>query len=154
MQKVPELLVSQIATKEKEPKKEKKKSEVVSLVHRKMEEKASTYEFKHTEEKVQWRNINQEEIDSVWMRLSENDEVLEKYTLKVSKRGAFSRRGDPSVWRMVQRVQKYQPRKLLGVNLLMVQGIRSAAKERRAGKSNWKGGDEAAATDEDHGRDD
>ena len=39
-----------------------------------MEEKTSKQEFKNTEEMVQCRNINQEEIDKMWMKLSENVE--------------------------------------------------------------------------------
>ena len=39
------------------------------------------------------------------------EDVLEKYQVEVSKRGAYKGRGEPSEWRMVQRAKKYQPRK-------------------------------------------
>ena len=59
-----ELLVSQVLTKEKEPKKEMKKSKVSGRSKEK-EEKASKREFKDAEEMVQWRSIDQEGINNV-----------------------------------------------------------------------------------------
>ena len=37
--------------------------------------------------------------------------MLEKYKVEVSNKGVYKGRGEPSEWRMVQRVEKYQPRK-------------------------------------------
>ena len=71
VRKAPELLASHMLTKEKGPKKEKKKSKVVGWSTEKVEAKESKHEFKDTEEMVQWRNINQEEIDNMWKKLSE-----------------------------------------------------------------------------------
>ena len=34
------------------------------------------------------------------------EEVLEKYKVEVSNRGAYKGKGEPSEWRMVQRVNK------------------------------------------------
>ena len=64
LEKAPELLVSEGSTKDKEPQKERKKSEGWST--EKMQEKASKQEFKETEEMVRWRSINQEGINNVW----------------------------------------------------------------------------------------
>ena len=61
-------LVSQVLTKENEPTKEKKKSKVVGCSTEKVEEKASKQEFTDTEDMVQRRNINQEEVGN--MRIS------------------------------------------------------------------------------------
>ena len=52
-QKVPELLVTQVLTIEKEPKKEKYKGKVEGCSKENMEEKASKQESKGTEEMVQ-----------------------------------------------------------------------------------------------------
>ena len=37
--------------------------------------------------------------------------MLEKYKVEVSNKGVYKGRGEPSEWRMVQRVEKYPPRK-------------------------------------------
>ena len=65
VQKVPDLFVSQVATKEKEPKKENKKRKVVGWSTEKMEEKASKHEFKDTEEMVQWKSIAQKRMETL-----------------------------------------------------------------------------------------
>ena len=84
------------------------------------------------------------------------EEVLVKYKVEVSNRGAYKGRGEPSEWRMVQRVNKYQPWKWVKTvrrqSTSRFQGMRFAAKERHAGKLIWKEWDEAPAKDEDHGR--
>ena len=69
--------------KKREPKKEKKKSKVAGWPTENMEEKASTHEFNDTEEMVQWRSLNQEGINNVWKKLSENG-------------GIYKVRGEPS----------------------------------------------------------
>ena len=63
---------------------------------------------------VQWRSINQEGMDNVWKVLCGKmaDEVLEKYNVEENKKGACKGRGKPLKWRIVQRVKKYQPRKV------------------------------------------
>ena len=45
------------------------------------------------------------------LRDKTEDEVLEKYKVDESKRGAYKGRCEPSEWRIVQRAKKYQPRK-------------------------------------------
>ena len=80
------------------------------------------------------------------------EDVLEKYKAVVSKRGAYKGRGEPSEWKMVQRVTKIPAskmvRRLLGKSLFVVQGVRFATKARHAGEPDGEGGDEAAAKDE------
>ena len=39
------------------------------------------------------------------------EEMLEKYKMEVSKKGAYKGRSEPSECRMVRRVKKYPPRK-------------------------------------------
>ena len=113
VQRAPERPVSQVSTKQKVPTKEKKQSMVAGWSTEKMEEKASKQEFKDTEDMVQWRSTNQENIETLRKKVSENieNEVLKKYNVEVSKRGASKEEGEPSESRMVQRVEKYQPRK-------------------------------------------
>ena len=53
VQKVPGLSVCQVTTKERESKMENNKSKVVGWSTEKMEKKASTQEFKDTEDMVQ-----------------------------------------------------------------------------------------------------
>ena len=55
---------------EKEQQKEKKKSKLVGWSTENMEEKQSNQEFKHSGEMVQWRSIDQEEIDKMWKTMS------------------------------------------------------------------------------------
>ena len=108
VQNVLELPASQVLPRQKEPRKEKKKSNVVGCSTEKMEETASKQEFSDTEEMVQWRSINQEGTNHVWKQLSETmqQEVLGKVPSE-----AYKGTGEPSGWRVVQRVKTYQPRK-------------------------------------------
>ena len=96
-------------TKERKPKKENTKSKV----HRDDGRKKASRSLKIRMEMVQWRKTNQEEIDNTWKKLSGKieEEVLEKYKVEGSKRGAYKGRGQLSEWRMVQRVKNYQRRK-------------------------------------------
>ena len=80
--------------------------------------------------------------------------VLEKYKVDVRKGETCKGRGEPSEDGPESEdisTSKMEWR-LLGENLLEVQGKPFAAKARHAGEPNGKGGDEAAAKDEDHGR--
>ena len=58
---------------------------------------------KDTEEMKRWRSLNQSEMDLCWKKLVERmeGEVLDKYKVEESKRGAFKGRGDPLEWRRV-----------------------------------------------------
>ena len=88
VKRAPELLVSQVLTKEQGQKKEWKKNKVVGWSTEKMEEKGSKQEFNDTEDMVQWRSINQEETDSVWKKRSWTleEEVLEKFKVEVQSK--------------------------------------------------------------------
>ena len=104
-----ELPVSQVLMKEKEPKKEMKKTKVAGWSTEKMDEKASRAVVQG-----RGRNGAMEEHQSgrnwqcgKYCRKIE-EAVPEKYKVEVSKR-AYSGRGEPSEWRMVQRVKEYQP---------------------------------------------
>ena len=109
-QKEPELRVSPVFTKEKEQQKEKKKSKLVGWSPENMEEKQRKLDLGHLEEMVQWRSVDQEGMNQMWKTLSKmKEEVLVKYKVEVSNRGAYKGRGEPSEWRIVQRVNKYQP---------------------------------------------
>ena len=111
----------QVATEEKEPKKENKKSRVVGLFTETVEEKASKHEFKDTEELCNARASNRKDPTMCGSTVRQFDEeVPEKYKVEVSKRGSYKGRREPSVWRTVQRVNKCQLRKWdeeLGENL-------------------------------------
>ena len=52
----------------------------------------------YTEEMKRCRNLNQSEMDLCWKNLAERmeEEVLDKYKVEESKRGAFKGRGSPS----------------------------------------------------------
>ena len=99
MQRAPELLVSQVLTKEKLQKKEKKKRKAKDGSTEKMKEKESKQGVRDTEEMVHWRIGNQEGINNEWKKSSRKmvEDVLEKYKAVVSKRGAYKGRGEPSV---------------------------------------------------------
>ena len=118
-----------------------------------MVEKESEHAFKDAEEMVQWRSIDQEGMNKMWKTVSEQieEEVRETSKVEVSKRGAY-KGSEPSEWVMVQRVKKIN----------FGNGVEIAGRESFRGSGNTsngmqesrteKGGDEAAATDEDHGR--
>ena len=131
VQRAPELLVSQVVTKEKEPKKEKKKSKVVGWSTVKMEEKESKQEFKDTEEMVQcnqWRSIDPEVSNNVWDKLSVKlrKKCWRRYKVEESKSEAHKGRGEPSEWGMVQRVK----------NISLENGVKTAGRESLRGSGN------------------
>ena len=61
-----------------EGKEEKERNKVVGWSTEVMEEVRSKREFKDTEEMVQWRSINQEEVDNEWKVLYEKMEEVEE----------------------------------------------------------------------------
>ena len=85
--RVPELLVSQTLTKEKELRKNERIGNVVGWSTEKMEEERNNQLVKDAEEMVRWRSINQEEIDEVWKKLAVKieEEVLGKTKWKIAK---------------------------------------------------------------------
>ena len=66
-------------------------------------------EFKDTEEMLLWRSINQEGVNDLW-NCAQEVEVLEKYKVEETKKGACKGGGEPWEWRIVRRVSRYQPR--------------------------------------------
>ena len=69
-----------------------------------MKEKSSGPLEEDTEEMEKWRRMRQEEMDQCWNRLAEKmeEEVLDKYKVDDSKRGAYIGRGVPLEWRRVR----------------------------------------------------
>ena len=76
VQRVPEPVVSQVFTKEKEVKKKESKGGVAGWSTEKMEQKAHNQLERDTEEMVSWRSINREEIDDIWMSWQELKKCL------------------------------------------------------------------------------
>ena len=147
-----------VTQEKKQPKKVKKKSKVTGWSTEKMEEKASKQEFKGTEEMAHWRNINQEEIDNTWKRPSVTNRG--RSTGKVQsgceyKRSIQRKRAAVGVEDDPQGATIFQTRTWsedsMDENLLVVQGIRSAAKAGDAGEPYGRGINEAAK-DEGHDR--
>ena len=66
-----------------------------------------------TEEMKEWRELNQSEIDICWKKLAERmeEDVLDKCKVEESKRGAFTGRSDPLIWRKVRKNKRYKIRK-------------------------------------------
>ena len=58
------------------------------------------------------RSVSQEEMDQCWKKLAENieEEVLDKYLVYESKRGAYRGRGSLLGWRRVRKSRKYRIR--------------------------------------------
>ena len=104
-----------------------------------------------TEEMKGWRRLDQSEMDLCWKNLAQRmeEEVLDKYKVEESKKGAFKGRSNP----MEKSAQKQEIRNkkvkrgLLGETFLLVQ-----ASAKQAGGANRRGGDEVAAKDGNHGR--
>ena len=78
-----------------------------------MKNKPSDDREEDTEEMIGWRSTSQEEMDECWKKLAENveEEVLDKYKVEDSKRGAYKGRGSFLEWKRVQRSMKYKIRK-------------------------------------------
>ena len=123
VRKVPELRVSQVLTNDKGP--EKKSG---GLVHRKVggeSEQAGVQRYGRNgamEEHQSERN--QPRVEKLSDKLQE--EVLEKHKVEVSKRGSCKGRGEPSEWRLVQRVKHFN----LG------NGVKTAGRESFRGSGN------------------
>ena len=57
------------------------------------------------DEMVQWRSINQEEVNGLWQEPcgKMEEEVLEKCNVEQAKKGAYKGRGEPLEWRIVKK---------------------------------------------------
>ena len=88
------------------PKEKKKASE-------EMKERSDMAVEEDTEEMKRWRGLNQSEIDRCWKNLAERmeEEILDKYEVEKSERGAFRGRGNPLEWKRLRRSKKYKIRK-------------------------------------------
>ena len=66
-----------------------------------------------TEEMKRWRSLNHGEMDQCWKNLAERmeEEVLDKYKVEESKRGAFKGRGNTLKWKIVRRNKRLKIRK-------------------------------------------
>ena len=75
-----------------------------------MKERPNIAVEEDTEEMKKWRSLNQSEMDLCWKNLAERmeEEVLDKYKVEESERGAFKGRGDPLEWRRVRRNKRYK----------------------------------------------
>ena len=62
-----------------------------------MKERPNIAVEEDTEEMKRWRSLNQSEMDQCWKKLDERleEQVLDKYKVEESKKGAFKGRGDP-----------------------------------------------------------
>ena len=91
--------------------KEKKKGPGWSIEE--MKERPDLVVEENTDEMNRWRSLNQSEIGLCWKRLAERmeEEVLDKYKVEESKKGAFNGRGNPLEWKRVRRSKKYRIRK-------------------------------------------
>ena len=80
---------------------------------RKLETSQTVFWKEDAEEMIEWRSMSQKEMDQCWKELAGQlgKEVLEKYKVEDSKRGAYRSRGSPLKWRRVRRSRKYRIRK-------------------------------------------
>ena len=78
-----------------------------------MKEKPSSTLEEDTEDMNKRRGMSQEEWDQCWKMFAEKieEEVLDKYKVDDSKRGAYRGRGFPWEWRRVRKSRKYRIRK-------------------------------------------
>ena len=113
MQKVPELVVNKRMSQGKNGKDTKEKKNVPGWSIEEMKERPNIAVEEDTEEMKRWRSPNQSEMDPCWKNLDERveEEVLDKYKVEESKRGAFKGRGNPLGWKRVRRNKRYKIRK-------------------------------------------
>ena len=113
MQKVPELVVKKRMSQGKNGKDTKAKKNLPGRYIEEMKERPNIAVGEDTEEMKRWRTLNQNEMDPCWKNLAERveEEVLDKYKVEESKRGAFKGRGNPLEWKRVRRNKRYKIRK-------------------------------------------
>ena len=65
-----------------------------------MKERPDIAVEENTEEMKRWRSLNQSEMDLCWKSLTERmeEEVLDKYKVEESRKGALKGRGNPLEW--------------------------------------------------------
>ena len=91
----------------------KEKKKVPGWSTGEMKERPNIAVEEDTEEMKRWRSPNQSEMDLCWKNLAERmeEEVLDKYKVEESKKGAFTGRGDPLEWKSVRRNKRFKIRK-------------------------------------------
>ena len=93
-----------------------------------------------------------------WTKLSENmeEEVLDKYKVEEAKKGASKQCGDPLEWRIVKQDKIDQPRRWSGDCCARVFSRleNAVCSETKVSGGNRRGGDRAAAKNDDCGRHD
>ena len=97
MQKVPELVVNERMSQGKKEKDTKEKKKVPGWSIEEVKERPNIAVEEDTEEMKRWRSLNQSEMDLRRKKLAERmeEEVLDKYRVEESERGAFKGRGKP-----------------------------------------------------------
>ena len=112
MQKVPELVVNERMLQGQRVKNTKEKKNVPGMSTEEMKDRPNVAVEEDTEEMKRWRSLNQSEMDLCCTNLVEEmgEEVMDKYKVEESKRGAFEGRGDPLEWRRVRKNKRYKIR--------------------------------------------
>ena len=80
-----------------------------------MKERPNVAVEEDTEEMKRWKSLNQSGMDLCWKKLAARleEEVMDKYKVEESKRGAFEGRGNPLEWRRVCKKQEIINRKVV-----------------------------------------
>ena len=122
-----------------------------------MDEKVSKQVFKETQEMVQWRSINQQEIDSAEEAVGENCgrstrqvQIGGEQEMSIQRKRSAVGVEDGSESQGIPATK--MERRLLAENFCEGEGTRCAAKARNAGEQDGRGGYEAAAKGEGHHR--
>ena len=114
-----------------------------------MKNKPSKFREDDTEEMIGWRSVSQEEMDQCWKKLAEKTEedVLDKYKVEDSKRGAYRGRGPFFGMEACAKQHEIQNTKvvgrLAGNNFRFVQRIQPAAFAKHASGFDGRRRDEA-----------
>ena len=119
MQKVLELVVHECMSQGKRVKSPTEKKKVPGWSIDEMKEKPLIAVEEDTDEVRKWRGLSQGEMDMCWKKLAERmeEEVLDKYKVEKSKRGAFKGRGAPLEWRRVRKNKRYKNKKVVRILL-------------------------------------
>ena len=99
MQKVP--VVNKRMSQGEKGKDTKEKKKVPGWSTEEMKEQSNIAVEEHTEDMHRWTSPNQSEMGPCWKTLAERkeEEVLDKYKVENSERGAFKGGGNPLEWR-------------------------------------------------------
>ena len=114
LQKVPELTVHERMSQDEKARGTKEKKKAQGWSTEDMKDKPSSSLGEDTGEMIEWRGMNQEEVDQCWKKSTEKLTKRFWTSTKVedSKREACRGRGSSSEWRRVRRSRKYRTREL------------------------------------------